>query len=192
MAADTGNRIQMWPFRRAPVDFQSLFSSGAEADWLVHVPAVERELAESLLLRWQRIYPVERRELADGNWIYWGAQTEALASLVQWGTATGDSPAGQERRAGTRVRIACPTRYETPAEPKHSGRGQTIDIGSGGIAFTTESWLPSDAEVIVRVTWPVPLEGDVPVELRAVGKLARAEPMKAALRMEDLTFSIAG
>jgi len=192
MAADTGNRIQMWQFRHAPSALQTLFPRGGDADWLVHAPAAENDIAESLLLRWQRIYPVESRELADRSSVYWGAQTEALALLQQWGEPIADSPpVGFERRAGVRVRIECPTRYETQSEPKHAGLGHTIDISSGGIFFTTESLLPSNAEVILRVTWPVPLDGDIPVELRAVGKLARTESMKAALQMESLTFSVA-
>jgi PilZ domain-containing protein len=100
-------------------------------------------------------------------------------------------PAGRERRAGGRTQIVCPSRYETHSEPRQAGTGHTIDMSDAGIAFTTESLLPPDAMITLHVTWPVRLEGDVPVELSATGRLARTEATRAALRLDSVSFSIA-
>jgi len=63
-------------------------------------------------------------------------------------------------------------------------------MSSAGIAFTTESLLEGHTEISLLVTWPIRLEGGAPVELRAVGKLARTDPMKAAMQMDSMAFSI--
>jgi hypothetical protein len=190
MADYAGKLVRVWAFRESPPEFQRLFPGGGDADWVAHAPVSERQYAENSLLRWRPIYPVRSMELADRSVVYWGAQTEAMASLAKWGKPVSASPEGQERRRGVRVQIECPSRYETQSEPKQLGIGQTIDLGSGGICFTTESLLPKNIEATLWVKWPVPLEDAVPVELRAVGKLVRAEAMKAVLQMERLSFSI--
>jgi hypothetical protein len=43
----------------------------------------------------------------------------------------------------------------------------------------------------VAISWPVRLKGEVPVELRAVRTLLRAEALRAALRMHSVSFDIA-
>jgi len=180
----------MWSFRQAPPEFQTLFPTGQDSDWLVHVPESDRDAMESSLLQWRPVYPVRCTELADRSVIYLGAPREALERVVERGELiTGPLPAGRERRTAARVRMECPSRYQTP---QHAGFGHTIDMSKTGISFTTEDSLPGDTPVTLRVTWPLRLEGDVPVEFYAAGKLARAEPLKAAMKMESMVFSIGG
>jgi len=112
--------------------------------------------------------------------------------LKQGKPVTGPSHAGEERRKATRIQIVCPSRYETRLEPRQAGVGHTIDMSDTGIAFTTESLLPPNAEITLHVTWPLRLEGGVPIELRAVGRLARTGANRAALQLENMSFSIAG
>jgi hypothetical protein len=192
MAADTGKRVRLWSFRQAPREFQRLFPGARNADWVAQVLESERPDVENFLLRWRPIYPVTAVKFADQSVVYWGAETEAMASLAKWGKPATGSPEGHERRSGARVQIECPSRYETQSEPQQVGIGHTIDLGSGGICFTTESLLPKDIEATVLVKWPVPLEDAEAVELRAVGKLVRTEAMKAALHMKTLSFLIEG
>jgi len=98
---------------------------------------------------------------------------------------------GEERRAAVRVQLVFPSRYETHSEPKQVGTGHTIDVSSSGIAFTTESQLPTNVKLTLHLKWPFRLPGDVPIELRAVGRLARAETLKAALHLDSVSFAIA-
>jgi len=183
MTSETPQRIRMWSFRQAPLEFQSLFPEGSDSDWVAHVPEPERPVVESSLLQWRPVYPVRVTELADRSTIYFGAPRNALESIGERSKLITDPhPVGQERRRAARVRIECPSRYETPQQ---AGFGHTIDISSKGVAFTTENMLARNTEVSLHVTWPVRLEGDVPVELYAVGKLVRAEQMKAAMQMDS-------
>jgi len=156
------------------------------------VPQDRRQFVEPVLLPWRRVYTVRSAELADGSVVYWGAPREALRTIAEQGKAVpGGAPDGHERRAAVRFRLECPIRYETHAEPRQVGVGHTIDMSNTGIAFTTESLLPANVQLTLQVTWPVRLEGEVPIELHATGRLSRAEAMKAALQLENMSFSIA-
>jgi len=181
----------MWAFPHAPLEFQELFPEGAETDWVVYVPPAQRKVMEPSLLRWRGVYPVKSTELPDRSAVYWGAPREAMRLVTEQGTSpTAGTPPGKERRAAVRVHVVYPSRYETHTEPQQAGAGHTIDMSTSGIAFTTESLLPANAEVTLHVTWPVRLEGDIPVELRAIGKVVRAEAMRAALKLDRMTVSI--
>ena len=187
MASENSNRVRMWSFRRAPREFQRLFPEGRDSDWVAHVPEPERDAVESSLLQWRPVYTVRFAKLADRSIVYFGAPRDALQLIGERGMLADPLPAGRERRAAVRVRIECPSQYATP---QHVGFGHTIDMSSTGVAFTTETLLAQDAEVTLHVAWPVRLEGGGPVEFSAVGKLARAEPMKAAMQMDSVSFSI--
>lgn len=181
----------MWSFHQAPPEFRELFPEGEGTDWVVYVPPPQRRVLEPSLMRWRRVYPVRSTELADRSVVYWGAPREAMRLITaERVTPTGEAPYGEERRAEVRVRVAYPSRYETHSEPKHIGMGCTIDMSPSGIAFTTEALLPVNAAITLHVRWPVRLEGGVPVELHAVGRLARTEATRAALHLDSMNVSI--
>ena len=73
-----------------------------------------------------------------------------------------------------------------------SGAGKTLDIGSGGILFTTEERLPMGRLVEVAVDWPVRLDGDCPLRFVAVGKVVRSEATKAAVQITRYAFKTRG
>ncbi|MGA2772710.1 MAG: PilZ domain-containing protein [Bryobacteraceae bacterium] len=73
-----------------------------------------------------------------------------------------------------------------------SGIGKTLDIGSGGILFTTEERLPMGRLVEVAVNWPVRLDGVCPLQFVAVGKVVRSEAAKAAVQIERYAFKTRG
>ena len=191
MASEASKQVRMWSFRRAPLEFQILFQEGEdEPDWVIHLPQPVRHLVEPLLLRWQPVYPVKSAELSDGSVAYFGAPKKAMDLIAGRPPVIGAIPGGSERRRAVRVQIECQSRYETHAVPKQVGRGRTIDMSSSGISFTTESLLPGGTEVTLHVTWPVHLEDNVLVELRAVGKVTRADATKAAIQTDSMSFSI--
>jgi hypothetical protein len=181
----------MWSFHQAPPEFRELFPAGAGDDWVTHVPLEQRQMLEPTLLRWNAAYPVRSKELEDRSVVYWGAPRLAMAFITERGKPiAGEPPDDKERRAAMRVRLECPSRYETLSGPKQVGSGHTIDVSSTGIAFTTETLLPADAKLTLLIRWPVRLEGDVPIELHAAGRIARTEATRAALAVENISFSI--
>ena len=63
-----------------------------------------------------------------------------------------------------------------------------MNIGSGGILFTTEERLPKGHLVEVSVNWPARLGGTCPLQFVAMGKVVRSEPGQAAVRIERYEF----
>ena len=193
MDSDIFQQIRSWPLGETPSEFRELFPEGNDDDWVVYVANPELlPLAEHSLLRWRRVFPVEIATHPEGGRVYWGAETLGLASLVESGKPhIEEPPSGNERRKALRRPFEFPSQYTT-GTPQQAGLGHTIDMSRMGISFTTESWLPANADVTLVVQWPVRLEDDLPVVLRAVGRLVRTEPLKAVLLLGKATFSIAG
>ena len=192
MAADPPKPVNMWRFDQAPLEFRQMFPQAGNSDWVAYVPRPERQTLEPLLVRWREVYPIMSRELQDQGVVYWGAPRRALELFRERNKATIGHELGEnERRSAVRVQLVCPSRYETHTEPQQVGKGHTIDMSDAGIAFTTESALASSARTTLRMVWPVRLQGDVLVELRAVGRLARSEASKAAIQVESVSFEIA-
>ena len=188
MTSETPELVRIWQFRQAPPEFRALFPEGSDSDWVAHVPASDRNVMEPTLLQWRPVYPVLFTELPDRSVVYLGSPIGAMELVVDHGqTSTVPPPGGLERRTAARVQVECPSRYETS---RQAGFGHTIDMSRTGIAFTTEGPLPIPAEVILRTTWPVRLEGGALVDLHAIGKLVRAEAMRAAMSLDSLAFSI--
>src|SRR5271157_5833925 len=98
------------------------------------------------------------------------------------------------RRGRHRFPIREDVRYRTlhaGGEPA-DGVGETLDIGSGGILFTTEEKLPMGRPVEVAVNWPVRLDGACPLQLVAVGKVVRSEASQAAVQISRYEFKTRG
>jgi len=74
----------------------------------------------------------------------------------------------------------------------NSGAGKTLDIGSGGILFTTQERLPMGRLVEVAVNWPVRLDGACALRFVAVGKVVRSEPTKAAVQIARYSVQDSG
>jgi len=53
--------------------------------------------------------------------------------------------------------------------------GKTLNIGSGGILFTTEETLPMGRQVEVSVNWPARLDGACPLQFVVVGRVVRSK-----------------
>jgi hypothetical protein len=68
------------------------------------------------------------------------------------------------------------------------GTGRTLNIGSGGVLFTTEDKLPLGRTVELSVNWPARLDGICPLKFVAVGRVIRAEADIAAVRIERYEF----
>lgn len=75
---------------------------------------------------------------------------------------------------------------------KISGTGKTLNIGSGGILFSTEERLPMGRTVELSVSWPARLGGTCPLKFVAVGRVVRSDPDKAVVRIERYEFKTRG
>jgi hypothetical protein len=99
-----------------------------------------------------------------------------------------------DRRASNRFPLRESLRYRVlfgKGEPI-TGSGQTLNMGSGGILFTTEGTLPVGRSVEVQVDWPAQLNGVCPLKFVAMGRVVRSEPGKAAVCIERYQFKTRG
>jgi len=63
-----------------------------------------------------------------------------------------------------------------------------LNIGSGGILFTTQESIPLGRMVEISVNWPARLGGSCPLKFVATGRVVRSEPDKTAIRIEKYEF----
>jgi PilZ domain-containing protein len=96
------------------------------------------------------------------------------------------------RRERMRFVVREPVRYRLLRAKgfESVGVGETVDISSSGILFTTSEPLPVGRLVEVSVNWPAQLDGRVPLQLVAVGPVVRATDTKAAVRVRGYEFKV--
>ena len=72
--------------------------------------------------------------------------------------------------------------------PRVTGTGITLNIGSGGLLFTTQEMLPIGRLVEVSVNWPARLGGTCPLQFVATARVVRSESHQCAVRIERYEF----
>lgn len=99
-----------------------------------------------------------------------------------------------ERRGTTRFPVREEVRYRVMhgRSETTTGAGKTLNIGSGGILFTTEERLPMGRMVELSVNWPARLGGTCPLKFVATGRVVRSDADKAAVRIERYEFRTRG
>ncbi len=105
-----------------------------------------------------------------------------------------NSGATSERRGTSRYPVREEVKYRViqSRSPKTVGSGTTLNIGSGGILFTTEEKLPMGRMVELAVNWPARLGGTCPLKFVAMGRVVRSEDNVAAVRIERYEFKTRG
>jgi hypothetical protein len=95
-----------------------------------------------------------------------------------------------ERRGTNRFPVREDVRYKVAQSrnAKITGCGTTLNIGSGGILFTTEEKLPIGRTVELSVNWPARLDGVCPLQFVATGRVVRSDVQRAAVRIERYEF----
>jgi len=80
-----------------------------------------------------------------------------------------------DRRSKSRFAIEREVRYKMANEGVvvASGAGQTINMCSGGVAFSTERALNPGAFVELSISWPVLLDETCPMRLIVFGRILR-------------------
>jgi hypothetical protein len=95
-----------------------------------------------------------------------------------------------DRRRGGRFPLREEIRYRVLRANSDSpeGCGKTIDMGSGGVLFTTDIELPHGRLVEISVNWPARLGGVCPLKFVAVGRVVRSDAISAAVRIQKYEF----
>src|ERR1035438_5889302 len=95
-----------------------------------------------------------------------------------------------ERRVTNRFPVREDVRYRVMESrtAKIIGCGTTLNIGSGGILFTTEEKLPIGRTVELSVNWPARLDGVCPLQFVATGRVIRSDALSAAVHIEKYEF----
>ena len=100
---------------------------------------------------------------------------------------TNSSP---ERRGTSRFPVRENVRYRVIQSKIATiwGSGITLNMGSGGILFTTEEKLPIGRAVELSVNWPARLDGTCPLQFVATGRVVRSDERQAAVRIDRYEF----
>src|SRR4051794_3748725 len=108
-------------------------------------------------------------------------------SIESSGAYIGGPP---ERRGTNRFPVVQEVRYRLlqARSDKLSGSGITLNMGSGGILFTTEEKLGLGRTIELSVSWPARLDGTCPLQFVATGRVVRSESNQAAVRIEKYEF----
>jgi hypothetical protein len=106
------------------------------------------------------------------------------------GSTSADIGGLPDRRGTSRFPVREDLRYRVVQSrtAKVSGVGSTLNMGSGGILFTTEDKLPLGLMVELSVNWPAMLDGICPLQFVATGRVVRSEAQRAAVRIENYEF----
>ena len=108
--------------------------------------------------------------------------------------SNGSKLSSNERRESSRFPLREDLKYRLMQSKDEtiSGTGTTLNIGSGGILFTTEEMLPVGRTIELSVNWPARLDGTCALKFVAVGRVIRAEADRAAVRIERYQFKTRG
>src|SRR5215471_20219681 len=63
---------------------------------------------------------------------------------------------------------------------RETGVGKTIDVGSGGVAFSVDRFLTLGAYIELSISWPVMLDDTCPMRLIVFGRVLRSTGTMAA------------
>jgi hypothetical protein len=94
------------------------------------------------------------------------------------------------RRIKSRFSIQQPVRYTAVGRNKvrHTGVGNTVNISSAGVCFTTETTLPVHTFVEMSMDWPVLLNGLCPMKLVIIGRVIRSSNEWAVVAIKTSAF----
>ncbi len=95
-----------------------------------------------------------------------------------------------DRRMKSRFAIHRDVRYRLLDDGKviEAGAGYTIDLGSGGVAFTTNGLLEPGIFLELSISWPVLLNDACPMRLVVVGRVLRSNAESAVCTIDRYEF----
>jgi hypothetical protein len=99
-----------------------------------------------------------------------------------------------ERRESPRYSVLAEVRWRClhARNPVPPGTGESVNISSNGILFTTSSPLSIGLALELSIAWPVALNGTCPLKLVVNGRVTRSDTTTAALQIEHYEFRTRG
>jgi hypothetical protein len=95
-----------------------------------------------------------------------------------------------ERRTKHRFAIQREMRYKLAEDGVvvSAGVGQTVNIGSGGVAFNADSAMQPGSFVELSISWPVLLDESCPMRLIVFGRVLRAAGKRIVCTIDKYEF----
>ena len=99
-----------------------------------------------------------------------------------------------DRRSADRFPIVTEVRYKilNGRDFVETGSGETVNMSSSGVLFTTEHELQQGKRLELSVNWPARLDDKCQLKLVAKGRVVRSEEGKAAMSIEKYEFRTRG
>jgi hypothetical protein len=100
----------------------------------------------------------------------------------------------QDRRSKRRYPIELPVQYKIMKNylVMGTGSGNSLDLSSGGIAFTSNTPLKIGSYLELSVSWPVLLNQSCPLKLVASGRVVRSDQTLTAISLDRYEFRTSG
>lgn len=98
-----------------------------------------------------------------------------------------------DRRSADRFPIEREVRYKvlTKKTLNEAGSGQTINMSSTGVLFTTDHTLPPGRRMELAISWPAQLNNQTALKLVARGRVIRCMDGIAAMEIQQYEFRTA-
>jgi hypothetical protein len=100
----------------------------------------------------------------------------------------------QDRRSKRRYPIELPVQYKIMKNylVMGTGTGNSLDLSSGGIAFTCNTPLKIGSYLELSISWPVLLNQSCPLKLVASGRVVRSDHTRTAISLDRYEFRTTG
>jgi hypothetical protein len=100
----------------------------------------------------------------------------------------------QDRRSKRRYPIELPVQYKIMKNylVLGTGSGNSLDLSSGGIAFTSSAPLKIGSYLELSVSWPVMLNQSCSLKLVASGRVVRSDEYRTAISLDRYEFRTTG
>ena len=98
-----------------------------------------------------------------------------------------------ERRAKYRFEMEREIRYKVTGDgiKATAGVGKTLNLGSGGVAFSVEHPVRPGSFVELSISWPVLLDNSWPMRLIGFGRVLRSNGLTAVCSIDKYEFRTA-
>lgn len=102
-------------------------------------------------------------------------------------------PEDSNRRRHRRYAIELNARFVflTRGREVSRGSGCVVNLSPGGVLFESAAPVAPGRKVELTIDWPAKLDGRVPLQLRVLGKVVRAEGRRVAAVIERYEFRTA-
>lgn len=111
-------------------------------------------------------------------------------TMVTEQTSSRGQMRGREKRSSIRFPLIRDVRFKrlSMRNSVEIGRGQTIDISSKGVYFTSDVALSVGERLELSINWPAQLDQKLPLQLVTLGRIVRSDSGRYAMAIERYEF----